>query len=218
MAISPEHLTKAIIEAIWLCGDPKYAFPRGTNRPIPEDWFQSFIGEWGVARTIGQGNVVAALNYLNECFMDPINRRYYLTPNGIDEVKIGLRDLELTPRDRKPISLVSKIAFLCRPDLFPPYDQLAKAGLNIRRGGVQSGGEPYLNSPTYQEYLTAWNREFRKEQGELVRACQNERWRFVAEPLHVSLPAMQRRGFIRKVFDNALAYEAGGRSSSMWAN
>ena len=216
MGIDKKIMAKALVQAIWLWADERHNFPKGINTKFDEDWFVSFIGDWKVARTIKEGDKIKVFDLLRKRFFNPSGRLLSLKAKDIDDIADELAKDGLTPLKRVPRSLVSKTAFFCSPDKFPPLDKFALKGKNQRRGGKRKTGKAFLKAPNYQSFRTAWEVEYKKETDAIKRECSKKKWKPIAESFGVSFECLQKNSFAQKVFDNVLNFEAKGRDNSFW--
>lgn len=218
--LSEKSLTIAIAETISLWADDRYQdYLIGHGRQkLDEDWFEWFIGEWRVARTVRQGRKPEVCSYFNKYLPRMLKGRGADKGAAVDCAAVYLRDSKLATRNgnsggyRRPTSLVSKVAFLYSPGWYPPMDKYSKKGLNALRGTKRKGGVGHLGFASYAEYLSCFEIHYRAHQKSIVEALA-ERWVTTYwRKLGVNESVRCTEKFRRKVFDNVLMQI--GRSSA----
>lgn len=181
---------------------------------LDNQWFEWFVGSWTVARTVAKEKRDEVRRYLDTEFR-PIAVADR-DGTAVDEAAAiisrrgwGARELR-SGNSTAPVSLVSKIAFFLNPDMFIPYDSSALLGLNSLRGIRKQDGQGRLYSPSYREYLAAFEAVFKASDSQ-ISALFEEPWMLaVSKHMGLSDKSMSRRGLRRKIVDNLLM-QRGGR-------
>jgi hypothetical protein len=218
-ALMDFELPRAIVEALELWTDHRYEqfFPVIQLKPFKHEWFSWFQSQWKVARTINKQSREFVRAYLDTEFRRELSRRD--TGQVVDEAAAHIQRMRWASRERKngvaslPLSLVSKTGFLLTAGTIMPYDTFARSGLNALRGTKKSGGRGHLESPTYSEYIRAFDYEFEKFQAEIKSELASSWAKNLAARLGCSPETLQSRKFQRKIFDNVLM-RIGGRQKA----
>lgn len=216
MPINVQHLQAAFDSTVNLWIDPNYALPRPMNGPIELDWFNWFASRnnWKVARTLRGPDSTppmpqakpTALKIINGAFFGVDGRFLHDGPQCVDDVAIQIRSRGLTPRNGTPISLVSKIAAFGRPDIYPPWDRLARIGL--RRRVARGAGFPYPGpGGDYVRYFANWYVAYGNVTPQIEGFVTDERWNEVLQQLGMEDEIPFRESFYKKIFDAVLMRE-----------
>jgi hypothetical protein len=207
---TPGHIAWAIVQALRLWADARYPEFLRTKRlePIPQEWFDWFLGEWRIARTVKVRTRKALLRYLNGRFRHAIDKDN--TGRKVTTAAKEIRDRRWT-NGGVPISLVSKVAFIFHPARFAPLDSYGRIGINRLRGSQSAGGEGHAKFRTYEEYLADFNRFFRRYEEQITKELGNSWTISLAKRLNCPPRALRTRAFRRKVFDNVLMGLGGRR-------
>lgn len=214
--LTKRDISLAIVSALKMWSDSQYspflqAVPSYTT--MDKEWFEKFIGDWSVARTISKDRQEEVRKLLNTNFRSYLIRD---SAKAVDLVtnEIAAKGWSHQSRDEKwsePISLVSKVAFFFVPENFVPMDRYSRLGVNKLRGKKKDGGQGHLNSKLYECYLGEFENWFSAYEvqinGELKGAWVKE----LAKNLDCEPAELDRRAFRRKVFDNMLM-QLGGRA------
>jgi hypothetical protein len=211
LRMEERSLTLAILKTLTMWSDPKYPQFLRQNKPgsLDKDWFEWFVGDWRVARTIKEGKLEHVRRYLDRKF-----RQKLAKGDGASHVDRAARDIKKkcwsAGKDGKaslPLSLVSKIGFFLKPNTLVPYDTFARRGLKKlqRRRGVSRS-----KIESYGDYLHAFDAEFALVQGEIRDALTQPWVTAVAKRLECPIEKLQSPSLKRKIFDDYLM-EIGGR-------
>jgi hypothetical protein len=87
----------------------------------------------------------------------------------------------------RPLSLVSKLAFSCKPELFTPYDRRARAALH-QLGDHATEGD-------YSAFMTAFNQELRPFKSALKKVGISKRSDIFDVPVTMSQKLLEVRSF-----------------------
>ena len=146
--------------ASWFNQEGPLATDIQTAQTIQEPLVKQWLTYWMVARTAKRENRAQLCEFLNkakERLSNPSltgSTAFSLVETLAEEGKgLGIFN-------GRPTSLVSKFAFSCRPELFSPYDRLARAALH------KSGYT--IHAHDYRGYMQAFDAE-RKEFAEKAR-------------------------------------------------
>ncbi|WP_419905415.1 hypothetical protein [Kiloniella sp.] len=202
-------LSKAIVEALWLCARTPYSFPDAKKEELNENWFTGFANRWNVARTIKPNTKHKVIEILNSKIVKNINE---ISPSDIDDVALLLHQEKLSTTG-KPLSLVSKIAFTYNPEKFPPLDSRAKSGLKKRQR--KKGERGSIN--TYANFFTTWNSHYLNEKTNICETLSDNRWIEITKEMGINCnelnpTTLEKSSFHRKIFDNVLLNEGGDNS------
>jgi hypothetical protein len=204
------ELTLAVIAALELFADERYARFLRSKQPgaLDDEWFKWFLNTWRVARTVNAKKRDNVRAYLNGPF-----RRTVLRDRQGASVERAVRMAKRKGWGAQALghgqsssmqSLISKVAFFFRPDLFVPYDSLALAGANRLRLTSKRGDPGKLTSPSYREYLDAFDGIYKLSERQLSHVLRESWVVAVAKRLNVNRRALSRPAFRRKVLDNLL--------------
>ncbi len=212
-------LKRAIFHVVMMWGDSHYERFLRRKKPgwLDEDlemfdWFDWFLGGWGVGRTINKRKREYVRRYLDEDF----RKRLACGDKGIavDDAAKHLKNegcgASQSSGGNGPLSLVSKIGFFLKPNTFAPWDKYARRGLKrlLREHGVSRS-----KIKSYSDYLNAWEAIFKPAE-KRIRKALSERWvTKLAKRLGCPVAALELRPFRRKVFDNYLM-DFGGRNGN----
>lgn len=127
------------------------------GRKLGREW----LNYWMLSRTAPLENRDSLYRYMTRA------RRQLLSPNLTSErayylvQNIAETGAQLGGTTGRPLSLVSKLAFSCKPELFSPYDKRARAALKL--GGHATNGN-------YPAFMIAFNNELCPFKGALTEA------------------------------------------------
>jgi hypothetical protein len=206
-------LTTAVLKALELFSNPRYERFLAVKEPglLDQDWFDWFVGAWAVARTINKDARKPLCRYLNSHFRQALLKDQ--TGQAVDSAVQQISERGWGARRTKAggssstLSLVSKVAFLFKPDLFTPLDSFALTGLRC----LAEAGR--ANASTYQEYLVAFEAASQRL-GSHVTAALHQGWVGpLATQLGLESDDLRRPAIQRKVVDNLLM-QSGGRDLS----
>lgn len=209
---SPQHtrnLALAVVQALQLWSNARYrAFLLGSKpAELTEQWFRWFVGEWKVARTIRDGQLISVRDYLDQDFRKALVNEH--RANAVDSAAEYIQREHWSSQTGKsrqgslPISLVSKVGFFLCPSELVPLDRYSVQGLNNLR---KMNGAPKLKGRSYSEYLTAFNEHFTR-MNPLIHAGLTEPWGIsLAHKLGCPDTALSTTAMHRKVFDNYLMH------------
>jgi hypothetical protein len=195
----------AILQAIVFWLEHRNELPYTHNR-IEEKWFNTFLVEWGVARTVKKGENRRVLHLLNEHLREIRDSK---NPGKlVDELagelgKFGSVRRRGSNRRSRPTSLVSKVAYFLRPEDMSPLDGTALKGLKSWRKG-----KPHIKVSSYKTFLEAFNQEFKNTQSNIAKECGRPWTRALGERFRLE-SVLETRMFYRKVFDNVLMIHGG---------
>jgi hypothetical protein len=118
-SISTPDLANAITQAILTVSENQEQY---RNPAIGERWFNRFIREWGVARTLSgdSGKRTRTVQLLNTEL--PGIRSSRDPGSLVEETAEKLKNEELSSRRGRPISLVSKVGWFLAPETLIPRD------------------------------------------------------------------------------------------------
>ncbi len=195
----------AILQAIvfWLEHRDELPFTRDR---IEEKWFNTFLVEWGVARTVKKGENGRVLRLLNKHLAEIRDSK---NPGKlVDELagelsKFGSVSRRGSTKRSRPTSLVSKVAYFLRPEDLSPLDGTALKGLKCWRKG-----KPHTTVSSYETFLEAFNKEFKSIASDIAMECGRPWTRALGERLRLE-SVLDTRMFHRKVFDNMLMIHGG---------
>jgi len=181
---------------------------------LDKKWFDWFVGSWTVARTVAKENRDEVRRYLDAKFRlaaaaDRDGTAVDKAATTISRRGWGAKELR-SGNSTAPLSLVSKVAFFLKPNTFIPYDSSALRGLNRLRGTKKQGGQGRLNSPSYREYLAAFDAVFEASDSQISALLEQPWVVAVSRQMGLGAKSMSQRGFRRKVVDNLLM-QRGGR-------
>lgn len=201
----------AVVQALRMWSDTCYqAFLEGTDNELTAEWFNWFVVEWKVARTIKKGERDAVRRYLNSDFRDQMRRD--ASADAIDKAAQHLKRSNwssLAGKNKQPtlpISLVSKVGFFFKPSELVPLDRFSLKGLNDLR---RSAGMRNLNIPSYKQYLEAFNKAYRENQTEIQSALREPWIPDLAKNLGCTFETWDNEAVHRKVFDDYLMLSGG---------
>ena len=165
---------------------------------LTEEWFLAFGRPntgYGVARTLRRATRGDALRLIQDSLIRPLLSANSATPDPglVDRVAAEVRDAEYTPLRRTPVSAVSKIAALTRPDVFVPYDSFARDTLAEAGYGKRE--------PSYTIYHQNFLKAFNNAKSALVQRCASERTRELARDSGVDPAILRDDWFLRRMFD-----------------
>ena len=211
LALNDRNLALAIVLALQMWSHDRYQrFLCGRNSDLDAEWFQWFVGEWKVARTIQKGKLDEVRRYLDQDFRRAATKD--ASGMAIDVASSHIKASEWSAKLGKkkvpnlPISLVSKVGFFLRPSDFVPFDGFSLIGLNRIYRTI---GTPKLKAPTYPQYLSAFNEQFATIAAQ-ISASLNESWvSALAAKLGCPDGALKTGSLLRKVFDHYLMYSGG---------
>jgi hypothetical protein len=171
---------------------------------IERGWYEKFLVEWRVARTIrkGTGEDVRAL----------LNRRLLAVrdsddPAGlVEEVADALQKRGYGAKGGRPISLVSKVGYFLRPKDLTPRDRFVLRGLNCRR---REDHLPPVRSGEYTDFVGAFNQEFSRAKEEIAAECRQSWARALVRRFGLDPRLLNTTLFQRKVLDNMLMAKGG---------
>ncbi len=161
-----KHASRAIIDALILFSDKQfyeYLINEGGDNSIEEKWFDWFIKEWRVARTINSNKKSEFLYYIHSGDFNSLIDKDFET--SVDFVANTMKKNKWSAYNEdkkyyvKPTSLVSKIGFILFPEIIIPVDRYSKLGLNKVKGTKKDDGEGYLKENSYAEYIKEFNRK-----------------------------------------------------------
>lgn len=207
--VTEADIAHACVEAMLLWANPRYQQYLGDRRVNTLDaaWFEWFVGEWRVARLIGDGNRDAVRGYLESSFRRSIDS----TGSGaVDAAALHIQNQKWSSRYgkkkkgfRKPLSLVSKIGFLFAPDRIAPLDIYSRIGV-----GRILPDSPRTNTSDsqggYGKYLADFNRAFPEYQDHIGQELSRQWAQELAPKLGCDRASLALPEFRRKVFDNLL--------------
>lgn len=124
----------------------------------------------------------------------------------VEEVADALQEKGYGAKGGRPLSLVSKIAYLLRPRDLAPWDGSALGGLNRRRKGNHL---PRVRPGEYRDFVGAFNQEFNRAKEEIVAECRQSWARALVRRLGLDPRLLNTTLFQRKVLDNMLMAEGG---------
>ena len=208
--LKDRDIALATVVALEMWTDKRY-IPFLQNKPIRQTmdykWFDEFLGDWRVARTISSDKHVEVCEYLNEEF------RLRLQGEGASAIDFAASKIAAegwshkNPKSGKlsePVSLVSKVAFFFQPDSYVPLDNLSRKGVNALRGKINEGGEGHHAFPTYESYLNEFELRFAKHK-DMISDEHKCTWvKDLAKKYGCKPNVISRNAFKRKVFDNIL--------------
>lgn len=206
-----KDMALAIVQALKLWSDPSYkGFLHEGNNRLDEKWFQWFIGQWNVGRTIQAGEQGKVRSYLDKEFRKSLRKG--AVGVMVDRAALFIREegwSSKTGRNKKPglpTSLVSKIGFFLCPSVLVPFDRYSLVGLNQFQRGF---GSPRLNNPTYAEYLSSFDQLYKKEVWQINGSLKSAWVSELAGVLNCSQKSLRSIAFKRKVLDNYLMHSGG---------
>lgn len=197
------NLALAVVQAVQMWSNPRYEVFLIAAEPgeLMADWFRWFVGSWGVARTIKNGQQVSVRKYLDGDF-----RKALLAGSGPDVVDTAAQHIQQqgwSAKSSLPVSLVSKIAFFLSPAKFVPLDRYALQGLNLLR---QRECARALKGRSYREYLQVFNEHYAKIEPRLALALKESWVAGLAERLGCPVSALKTTAMRRKLFDDYLMH------------
>lgn len=209
--VSERDLAWAIALALQMWSDDRYAgFLQRGEKTLTREWFDQFVGEWRVARTLApdsRGKVVGQL--AGAAFLTRVTDG---DVRVVDEYAGRFQKNEWTSRTGthkkagRPVSLVSKIAFFLNPDCFVPLDSYGKVGIGKLRSAL---GETKSGFDAYSAYLPEFNRFFAMHEAQ-IREALNEPWvAALGRKMRCPVAQIRRKAFSRKVFDHVFMSIAG---------
>ncbi len=138
-----------------------------TAPAIEANLARTWLNYWMLARTAPLNNRAALCLYLSWA-RNHLNNLTLTSPSAYVLVQqianAGAVSRGLTGR---PLSLISKLAFSCQPELFSPYDSRARLALKILGGHITNGD--------YPAYMAAFNFELAKFKKALKIAGMSQR-------------------------------------------
>jgi hypothetical protein len=167
-AVSIErNIALAIVSTLQMWTDGRYAtFLQAvpSHKALDKKWFEKFLGDWSVARTISKDSQEEVRNFLNKYLCK------YLETDGAKGVDLAAKKIagkkwshfSVAGKSSEPVSLVSKVTFFLVPDDFVPMDSYSRLGVNALRGKKKNRGQGYLNSKTYELYHSEFESWFKK--------------------------------------------------------
>lgn len=211
----PRHIALGIVEALVLWSTPQYKRFVTASRPpkIEKEWFETFIAEWRVARTLKEKHREEVREYLD----NDLRASLASSPGGlaIDEAARHLQLNRWGSGSRSdgsgslPLSVVAKVGFFLAPETIAPFDSLALEGLNRLRGPRKKGGVGHLKGSNYSDYMNAFNSALLSNQGVIDDHLKAEWVQTLGAVLGVAKSQVRYAAFRRKVFDNMLMSLAG---------
>jgi len=213
--LNERDIALAIVAAFEMWTDSKYRpflQKRPTRQIMDKAWFDKFLGEWRVARTIRRDKREEVREYLNGEF------RVQLQNKGAAAVDIAANKFsvnEWSQRNAKtgvwsePVSLVSKVAFFFQPNKYVPLDTYSRIGVNVLREKKNEGGLGNHKFPSYESYLSEFEIWFKQYKGVINEAHECSWVQDLADKLGCQKDLANREAFKRKVFDNILMRQGG---------
>lgn len=214
-AWEPHHVALGIVEALVLWSTPQYRKFLAAEKPpeIEKAWFETFIAEWRVARTLKKELTDDVRAYFDR------KLRAALASNSdgaaIDKAARHLQSKRWGSGTRKdgngslPLSVVAKVGFFLAPAKITPFDSLALKGLNKIRGTSKTGGMGHLKDANYSNYLEGFNSALLVSRSAIEASVQANWAQELGKEFGVTKSQLRSVAFQRKVFDNMLMSLAG---------
>jgi hypothetical protein len=210
LKMKKEDLERAIFQAVMMWSDSHYERFLFRKKPgqLDEDedmfdWFEWFVSDWRVARTIKKGKRNSVRGYLDKNFREQLKKE----DKGcvVDEAARIIKERGWSAKESKsgngPRSLVSKIGFFLTPDTLIPYDRFARDGL---REWQRKHRVSLSKIQSYSDYLTAFNEGFESSKKEIRNALTKHWVKTLAKRFRCPVRELKSLSFQRKVFDNYL--------------
>lgn len=200
-------LAIALIYVVKLWGDKHYECFLQQPKPgeLMDEWFEKFLAEWGVARTIKRDERENIREYLDHDFREMLSEGN--EGKAVDDAAKYIQQQGWGSRIRNngkgslPISIVSKVGFFFCPYKLVPLDKFAKQGLNKLR---KHEDERKIKGDSYNEYLKAFNKQYIKNKPQLAAALGKQWVKDLAKELGCPASALKNIAMRRKLFDNYL--------------
>ena len=209
------QVTMAILTTLEMFSQDRYSAFLTKTKPgqLNKEWFDWFVGEWSVARTVSKIARESVRSFLDNQFRADVatNR----DGRAVDRAAKTISDKgwgavkRADGKSSLPVSLVSKIAFFLKPDVFIPYDSTALRGINCLRGTKKNGGQGRLAGPSYREYLQAFERVYVSSERQISIMLREPWVKAVSTRLGLDPKVISRPTFRRKVVDNLLMQLGG---------
>jgi hypothetical protein len=153
---------------------------------IDESLGREWLNYWMLARTAPLENRVPLYQYMTRARKRLMSRNL----SGAQAYRlvqcIANEGANLNGTSGRPLSLVSKLAFSCQPQLFAPYDKRARAALRLC--GHRTEGD-------YPAFMDAFNRELRPFKAELRKAGISAKNNIIGARVTMSQKLFERRTF-----------------------
>jgi hypothetical protein len=207
--VTDSEIAHACVEAILLWADPRYQQYLGNGRinTLDAAWFKRFVGDWSVARLIGEGNQDAVRKYLESTLRISIDST---GASAVDAAAQYIQDRKWSSRYgkkkkgfRNPLSLVSKIGFVLAPNRIAPLDIYSSIGLR-RILKISRRGDAGEFCGRYAKYLVNFDRAFSMYQDQIKQELSSRWVQELSPKLGCSRASLALPEFRRKVFDNLL--------------
>lgn len=208
--IKDRVIALATVDALQMWSDERYIpfLQMGpTRQTMDHEWFDKFLGQWNVARTISSDKHEEVRGYLNKVFRLSLKKK---SAAVIDLGAAKIADKGWSHANKKsgipskPVSLVSKIAFFYQPDFYVPMDKFSRKGVNVLRGKIKNLGIGHHAFPSYESYYNEFELCFAKHKGMLANELKCNWVKGLAKKYGCEPNLIMRDAFQRKVFDNIL--------------